>query len=263
MKKTSLLLILALLALGLLRFHDYKHKGFQKSEKVDLTFVPDSLMVSYADLGHHQASAGLIWIQSLVYFGDNMLSGQATTWMLPMMRLVVYLDPDFQKAYQFVGLFVAGADDDIEPILDKGIARFPNDWKMALYYSMQLAERDELEKASKVMKPFEKIKVDDEGKSIPDYISKMSIFFAEFGLPLPLALSQYLGSYVQSAPALRPALEARIVKLVANSWNTRNEKVAIEVNSLLLALINKELTSEVVFSELVRLGNTYRKAKAE
>lgn len=258
MKKTSLILLVSLLALGLLRFQDYKNKGFEKEDKVDLTFVPDSLMVSYADLGHHQASAGLIWIQSLVYFGDNMLSGKKTSWMLPMMRVVVYLDPDFQQAYKFVGLFVAGPEDDIEPILDQGISRYPNDWQMSLYYALQLAERGKLAKASQVMKPFEKIKVDDKGKEIPEYVAKMSKFFADFGLPLPLALSQYLGNYIQSAPALRPALESRIVKLVVNEWKGKDEQVTLVVKKMLKGLVEKKLSNEIVFRDLVKLGESYR-----
>lgn len=263
MKKTSLILLVSLMALGFLRFQDYKNKGFEKPDQVDLTFIPDSIMVSFADLGYHQASAGLIWIQSLVYFGDNLLSGKKTEWMLPMMRLVVYLDSDFQEAYKFVGLFVAGPEDDIEPILDQGVSRFPKDWQMALFYAMQLAERGNISKASKVMKPFEKIKVDAEGKEIPEYVAKMSKFFGEFGLPLPLALSQYLGNYMQSAPGLRPALESRIVKLVANSWKGKDEELAVVVRGLLKALVDRNMSNEMVFSELIKLGENYRKSQSE
>lgn len=113
----------------------------------DVYYLPPLDWVRVFSLGWHEASADLIWLRALVYFGDELRQGGSVRHAFDYTEAMLALDPDFRAAYRWIG--VAGlygpqavTPDDVEravAIMERGAARFPEDGPLAWDLGANLA----------------------------------------------------------------------------------------------------------------------------
>ena len=98
--------------------------------------VADRLMLSFDAL-----AADAYWIRTIQHYGRDRKSLRASgrfDLLYPLLDLTTTLDPDFNIAYRFGAIFLAqpaptgpGRTDQAIALLEKGLARNPNQWKYA------------------------------------------------------------------------------------------------------------------------------------
>lgn len=85
------------------RVRAMEHYGeTQKYE--DMYYLPSAEWLKVMSLGHERALADLIWMKALVYFGDEFAQGGTVNHVFRYGEVIVTLDPDFARAYQWVGV---------------------------------------------------------------------------------------------------------------------------------------------------------------
>ncbi|MCB9615399.1 MAG: hypothetical protein H6722_23440 [Sandaracinus sp.] len=116
----------------------------------DVYYLPSPAWLRVFSLGHEEAAADLLWMQSLVYVGDEYVHHGDVENVYRYADAVVTLDPDFRRAYSWaatMGLYRPVAptiDEGLEAVafLQRAVARFPEDgelvWELAAAYSYEL-----------------------------------------------------------------------------------------------------------------------------
>jgi hypothetical protein len=210
----------------------------------DFNYLPNTEFVSIISMGHKTTLAGLLWIDAVVYFGGNLIEGKESVWMLHLIDLITTLDPKFKSGYEFVGTVIDNAKDSLDiKLLQRGVDIFPDDWRLSLYYSLRIIEKDSnYIQASEVMKRFE------ERGDVPEYVKHINRFFLAESNPLPIALTIYLSDYIAIEDAvLRKGIEKRILLL--------NDKISLseqqKIHELLEQLVNQSNDWQMIYKKLL------------
>jgi hypothetical protein len=102
---------------------------------VDAPYAPSPAAAPYASLGYRELAADLFWIRTKTYFGDDQDTAQG---FRDLIEAVIALDPTFPRPYEFaaraIGFVDGGSTTDDQlwaiAVLERGMARFPDDWKL-------------------------------------------------------------------------------------------------------------------------------------
>ena len=70
----------------------------------DIYYLPPPAWLKVMSLGHREALADLIWMRALIYFGDEFANAGTVRHVFRYGRSLIGLDPDFRRAYKWVGL---------------------------------------------------------------------------------------------------------------------------------------------------------------
>jgi len=148
LKPFALALALVVLAAGArdLRLRAQSH--FESTQEYeDIYYVPPPAWLPIFALGHDEALADLIWMRTLVYFGDELIHRGQVHHIFDYANAILTLDPDFKKVYQWAG--TAGMyrpnetplEEMYEAVdfLERGVRRFPDDGEMAWDLGASLA----------------------------------------------------------------------------------------------------------------------------
>ncbi|MBU1382780.1 hypothetical protein KKD49_18285 [Myxococcota bacterium] len=108
-------------------------------DNLDAFFLPSGRVMKIATAGYSRMFADLIWIKTLMYFGEEMNGRLRQTWLPAYLDTVIYLDPYFEFAYEWAGaaMIYSGRAIDQDTIkrsidfYERGIKLFPNNWKMS------------------------------------------------------------------------------------------------------------------------------------
>lgn len=68
----------------------------------DVYYLPPPDWLAVLALGHREALAGLIWLESLVYFGEEVSHGGSVAHLYRYADAMIALDPYFKKVYRWV-----------------------------------------------------------------------------------------------------------------------------------------------------------------
>jgi tetratricopeptide (TPR) repeat protein len=122
--------------------------ALQTYEDVDLLPTPDILTV--ASLGHREALADLVWMNALIYIGDEFRNAGPLRNVFRYAEAVIGLDPRFRRVYSWaatLGLYrpVAPTLEEAQTavsFLERAESLFPNDdelqWEIGAAYSYDL-----------------------------------------------------------------------------------------------------------------------------
>ncbi|MDO8471734.1 MAG: hypothetical protein Q7S64_01100 [bacterium] len=105
----------------------------QQIKQIPPVYYPTATAIRQTDLGFHRASADLVWLALIQYFGGGN-PNQPYLSLVDMLNTVVDLDPSFEYPYLFGGVILPWQD---EPqaglaLLNQGIKQYPNNG--LLYY---------------------------------------------------------------------------------------------------------------------------------
>lgn len=116
----------------------------------DVYYVPAPGALSLLSIGYRRALADLIWVESLVYFGEQVARRGQMKYLTRRADAILALDPDFREAYRWIAILVVyntGAItlSDIEEsnrYLERGARRFPRDgefvYLLAFNYAIEM-----------------------------------------------------------------------------------------------------------------------------
>jgi hypothetical protein len=105
----------------------------------DVYYLPPPTWLAVFSLGHREALADLIWLRSLIYFGDELMHRGPVEHLYNYADAMLNLDPYFKKVYEWVSscaLYRTGdvtAKDAQKAIayLEQGVRLFPDDGELA------------------------------------------------------------------------------------------------------------------------------------
>jgi hypothetical protein len=112
------------------------HRG-QRSE--DVYYLPPEDWLPVMSLHYHSALADLLWMKSLLYFGEQTVQRGETKYLFGYVDAIVALDPNFRAIYQWVamaGLYHSGTvtlEDGYRVVdyLERAVDRWPDDGELA------------------------------------------------------------------------------------------------------------------------------------
>lgn len=113
----------------------------------DNYYLPPASWLPVVSLGHQEALADLLWMRSLVYFGEEMVARAGLEHVFDYADAVLALDPDFRAVYHWIGMAglyqpVAITPDEVHRTLEiqrRGLQRFPDDGELAWSIGATLA----------------------------------------------------------------------------------------------------------------------------
>lgn len=112
----------------------------QQIRQIPPVYYPTAAAIKQTDLGFHRASANLVWLSLIQYFGGGN-PNQPYVSLAGMLNTVTDLDPSFEYPYLFGGVILpwqgepqAGLD-----LLNKGLKHYPNNG-LFYYYAGSIAK---------------------------------------------------------------------------------------------------------------------------
>jgi hypothetical protein len=105
----------------------------------DVYYLPPPAWLTVFSLGHREALAGLIWLRSLIYFGDELMHRGEVRHLFPYTDAMLTLDPYFKKVYMWIsscalyrtGTITAADAKQVIAYLERGVRLFPDDGELA------------------------------------------------------------------------------------------------------------------------------------
>lgn len=163
----------------------------------DETFLPKSSYVRYVAAGHDNAAAGLFWIMGLTDLGESYFTGKEYNYLSHVAEICTDLDSLFYTPYYFVGALTPqdATDTSDYKVMRKAVRIFPNDWRMALGFSLRLAMGAYPDKkaAADIMRPY----LTSPDSTIPPHIRTIHRIFELDAMPTEVALEAALNDVLQ------------------------------------------------------------------
>ena len=112
----------------------------------ELIYLPSPATARLMSFGFEQLSADWYWLRALQYFTEPAQELNQYRNLGDFLEVVVGVDPDFRYAYKFAGVSIpfdtgryrfANTDRAID-FLERGVAKWPDDWQMRLYLGFYL-----------------------------------------------------------------------------------------------------------------------------
>lgn len=98
---------------------------------VEINYLPSGKLLRIASLGYDSLVADLLWVKSVIYFGDEVKKKGDFRWVSHYFDLITDLNPPFEAPYEFGGIVLAAQLDDVDgsiALLDKGMKNVSKDY---------------------------------------------------------------------------------------------------------------------------------------
>lgn len=105
----------------------------------ELLYLPNARLLKHFTGGMNHIVADLLWLQCIQYIGKESKGDRKFTWLQQMLETVVHLDPWFDDAYRYGGMFLAAlrADDDAGiDLLERGFIANPDNFQLPYELAM-------------------------------------------------------------------------------------------------------------------------------
>ena len=111
------------------------------------TFVPSPALGRALTVGENELAADLVWIRSLIYYGDGITRNTGLPDVDRLVALINHLDPWFRRPYLWGAHAVTyrkqkPTQEEFESsieVLRRGVAIFPRDWELSWLLGLRLA----------------------------------------------------------------------------------------------------------------------------
>jgi hypothetical protein len=105
----------------------------------DGMYLPPTSLLRYTTLGHRELAADLVWIKSIIYYGEQISKRGQFRDLERHIDTVIALDPRFHTIYKWAGtvtMYRAGkipqsAVRSSIRYLERGVEQFPRDWELS------------------------------------------------------------------------------------------------------------------------------------
>ena len=251
-----LLIILVCVGLLVSRLIPVVDTHRSRSEELDFTFLPSPSYVNTISMGHQNTFVGLLWIKGMVYFGENLLENSSAPEIINLCNLVTKLDPQFMSAYAFLGTILN--EENYQgtkhiDILKYGVEQNPENWQLALYYSMAVIDKfRDYSQAASIMKPFDGI------PGIPKYIQNMHRTFQAQSSSDQAAILIYLEDVmrIKDYPILQQSRIKKIFRIIHPGLGFDSPEYE-SIQGLIADISTKKLPIEQGYRELIKKLNKF------
>lgn len=99
----------------------------------EVVYLPEARLLRPLVLGYETVLADILWFRTINYFGAHYTTDRAYPWLARMCDIVTDLDPRAEHVYQFGGVILPWEAKDPDAgirLLEKGIAAFPESWRL-------------------------------------------------------------------------------------------------------------------------------------
>ena len=132
------LLMVAVVGGSIAREHGQGHLLSQRRYE-DVYYLPPGEWLQLLSLGHREALAGIVWLNALIYFGEEIMHRGQVKHLYAYADAIIELDPYFKRAYQWVATCalyrtgeITGADAErAVGYLEAAVEHFPDDGQLA------------------------------------------------------------------------------------------------------------------------------------
>ena len=163
----------------------------------DESFMPKANYVRYIAAGNNSTVAGLFWIKALTNLGESYFTGTEFAYLGHIADLCTELDSLFYTPYYVVGGISAMDSPDTSDfkVFRRGIRIFPEDWRLALYYALRLANGPYPNKkaAADVMRPY----FDSPDTTIPPHVRTIYRTFELDTMQMEMAVASIIEDAMQ------------------------------------------------------------------
>lgn len=202
----------------------------------ELLILPQVQTSTLMSLGHHHAMAGILWMRAVVYYGDHMLKGQEATWMIHMMDVITSLDSTFAPAYNLVGTVLSSKDDQDLKILDRGVHKLPNEWRLRLFYAFRVIEKSkDYNKAASILQPLE----NDPNPQLPPHIRTLHQTMRIYGMPIEIGIADALQNYMTQGEIFEKKNLGIIARRIFHPNNLLSSQSSESEKTAVLSILNQ------------------------
>ena len=118
-------------------------QGSQRSAGDEVLFVANTFTVRLLTLGYNQAAADVLWLKSIQYFVDHLLTDRRYPWLEHFVDQVIALDPRFKQVYLWAGGCILYGQEIVPERVHRAnriyrlaLERFPEDYEPAYRLGM-------------------------------------------------------------------------------------------------------------------------------
>ncbi len=222
----------------------------------DESFLPKPEYVRFLSIGENVTASSLFWIKGLISLGDSYLTGREYAYLGSIGELSTSLDSLFYTPYYFIGGMIAiQSKDTIDySVMRRATRIFPNDWRLALYFAVRLANGPyhQNAEAADVMRPF----ANSTDTTMPSYVRTIYRTFELSSMQTELAIRLIVEDCTNPAyNGFRGNLKARAKRVLGYQSLQRGENID-KIDAIIDALAEKKLNINVAYRELLNLKKT-------
>lgn len=141
MTRIVVYVLLATVAMGIFFFQN-QLSGYDghKIREDRITIIPKDERIKAGLLGFETTFSHILWIKTVLYFGNHYSTDKNYPWMVKMVDLVTRLNPQFYPAYEFAGVILpelCNNPDAARVILERGLFYIGDSkWNVPFYLSL-------------------------------------------------------------------------------------------------------------------------------
>lgn len=250
MKLRYPLIIFVAVALVAIAFHFWAPL---EEPKTDETFLPKAEYVKVLSAGHNVTASGIFWIKGLVDLGGSYLTGQEYAYLGHVGELATSLDSLFYTPYYFVGgvVPIQSKDTSDYSVMRRATKTFPNDWRLALYFAIRLANGPYKQnaEAADVMRPFST----STDTAMPEYVRTIYRTFELGAMQTEIALQTVVEDCTNPAFAtFKSSLKARARRILGYGSMSTSDEVKM-IDTLIAGVMAKQVHPMYAYQELLKL----------
>ena len=217
------------------------------------SFLPKANYVRYISVGHEVTASGLFWIRGLIDLGGSYLSGEEYAYLGHVGELSTQLDSLFYTPYYFVGGVtpISSKDTSDFSVMRRAHRVFPEDWRLALYFAIRLANgpfKNNAE-AAEVMRPYST----SSDTSMPEYIRTIYRTFEIGAMQTEIAVKTIIEDCVRPEyKGFKNSFYAKAIRVLG--YNPLESRPEIEeIKKTIDGVIEKQMHPQYAYERLLRL----------
>jgi tetratricopeptide (TPR) repeat protein len=127
-------ILLVAVALGALGYAQMRMDSIRSvNEGDEARYLPNEKLLSHFTLGLSSVIADALWLKSIQYVAKHYRSDQDYEWLKHIFSMIFRLDPYFEGAYRYAGIFLPALQGDYDSalgFLEQGMRNCPFSWRI-------------------------------------------------------------------------------------------------------------------------------------
>ncbi|MDR1758939.1 MAG: hypothetical protein LBR60_00240 [Fibrobacter sp.] len=220
----------------------------------DLRFLPKAEYVGYLSLGQKVTASSLIWIQGVIKLGESNLTGKEFNYLGYMADISTQLDSLFYTPYYFIGgvVPISATDTSDFPVMRRATRVYPEDWRLALYFAIRLANgptHNNAEAATLMARYAE-----SPDTTMPPYIRTIHETFALGAMQTEIALTTILeDSMNPQYQAFRGNLIAKTLRVLGHYTLSPKDPDREAISEIINNVIDRKLDPNIAYRQLLAM----------
>lgn len=219
----------------------------------DTSFLPKPQYVKILSAGHHATASGLFWIKGLIGLGDSYLTGKEYAYLGHVGELATSLDSLFYTPYYFVGgvVPIQSKDTSDYSVMRRATRVFPEDWRLALYFAIRLANGpyQQNAEAADVMRRY----ANSTDTTMPKHVKTIYRTFELGAMKTEIALTTVLEDCTNPAFAsFKSSMQTRTQRILGYNPRIKNDTLEI-IGNWIENVMDRKVHPREAYEALLKL----------